>query len=181
MRLVILDRDGVINHESEAYIKSPDEWIPIPGSLDAIARLNWVGFTVVVATNQAGVGRGLFNLSALEKIHEKMAASLAKVGGHLDGIFLCAHRPEDNCGCSKPKPGLFKQIAKQFHANLHAVPVIGDSLRDIAAAQAVDARPILVRTGYGEETSRQLSNPRCVEVFADLATAVEHLLLEVQR
>jgi len=181
MRLVILDRDGVINYESDDYIKSPDEWIPIPGSLEAVARLNQGGFSVVVATNQAGVGRGLFNLAALAKIHAKMTASLAKVGGHLDGIFFCPHRPEENCRCRKPGPGLFQQIAERFHVSLSGVPVIGDSLRDIETAETVGARPILVRTGYGEETLRQLSAPRCAEVFADLAAAAEHLLREVER
>ncbi len=181
MRLVILDRDGVINHESEAYIKSPDEWIPIPGSLEAVARLNQGGFSVVVATNQAGVGRGLFDLEALKAIHRKMQAAVEASGGRLAGIFYCPHGPGDDCDCRKPKPGLLHQIEKRFNLSLKGVSAIGDSLRDIQAAEAVKARPILVRTGYGEETLRQLSAPRRVEVFADLATAVEHLLLEVQR
>ncbi len=176
MRLVVLDRDGVINHESEAYIKSPDEWIPIPGSLEAIARLNQGGFNVVVATNQAGVGRGLFDLAALTEIHAKMTASLAKVGGHLDGIFFCPHRPEENCGCRKPAPGLFQQIAERFHISLSGAPVIGDSLRDIEAAETVGARPILVRTGYGEEALRQLIDQSRAEVFANLAQVVDYLI-----
>lgn len=181
MRLVILDRDGVINHESEAYIKSPDEWIPIPGSLEAIARLNQGGFSVVVATNQAGIGRGLFDLEALEAIHRKMLTAVEATGGRLAGIFYCPHGPGDDCDCRKPKPGLLRQIEKRFNLSLKGIPTIGDSLRDIEAAEAVEARPILVRTGYGEETLRQLSAPRCAEVFADLAAAAEHLLREVER
>ncbi|HVC36948.1 MAG TPA: D-glycero-beta-D-manno-heptose 1,7-bisphosphate 7-phosphatase [Gammaproteobacteria bacterium] len=181
MRLVILDRDGVINFESDAYIKSPEEWIPIPGSLEAIARLNQAGFTVVVATNQAGVGRGLFDLEALEAIHRKMLAAIEATGGRLAGIFYCPHGPRDDCDCRKPKPGLLHQIEKQFNLSLKGIPAIGDSLRDIQAAEAVEARPVLVLTGFGEETLRQLSDPRCVEVFADLATATEHLIHEAAR
>lgn len=181
MQWVVLDRDGVINYESDAYIKCPAEWIPIPGSLDAIARLNRAGFTIVVATNQAGVGRGLFDLATLEAIHRKMLAAIEAAGGKLAGIFYCPHRPGDDCDCRKPKPGLLRQIEKRFNLSLKGIPTIGDSLRDIEAAEAVDARPILVLTGYGEETLRQLSAPRRVEVFADLATAVEHLLHEVKR
>ncbi len=176
MRLVVLDRDGVINHESDAYIKSPDEWIPISGSLEAVARLNQDGFSVVVATNQAGVGRGFFDLAALAKIHAKMTVSLAKVGGHLDGIFFCPHRPEENCGCRKPGPGLLRQIAESFHVSLSGVPVIGDSLRDIEAAETVGARPILVRTGYGEETLRQMTDQSRAEVFANLSRVVDYLI-----
>ncbi|MGH8306973.1 MAG: D-glycero-beta-D-manno-heptose 1,7-bisphosphate 7-phosphatase [Gammaproteobacteria bacterium] len=176
MRLVILDRDGVINYESDAYIKSPDEWLPIPGSLDAIARLNHGGYTVVVATNQAGVGRGLFDLAMLEAIHRKMTVAIEAAGGRLGGIFVCPHHPDDQCDCRKPKTGLFKQIAERFQISLHSVPVIGDSLKDIEAAEAVGARPILVRTGYGEKTWESLADKRRVEVFADLAAAAAHLL-----
>src|SRR5579859_2223636 len=118
MRLAILDRDGVINKESDAYIKSPEEWIPIPGSLDAIARLTKAGYTVVVASNQSGVGRGLFDLKTLDAIHARMQAEIAKAGGRLDGIFYCPHKPEDGCDCRKPKTGLFKQITERYHADL---------------------------------------------------------------
>jgi D-glycero-D-manno-heptose 1,7-bisphosphate phosphatase len=180
MRLVILDRDGVINHESDAYIKSPDEWIPIPGSLDAIARLHRAGLTVVVVTNQAGVGRGLFDLATLEAIHRKMRTAVEAAGGKLSGIFYCPHGPEDNCDCRKPKPGLLRRIANQFQVDLHDLPVIGDSLKDIEAAESVGARPILVRTGYGEETWQNLADKRRVNVYPDLAAAATQLLRETR-
>ncbi|MGH8397965.1 MAG: D-glycero-beta-D-manno-heptose 1,7-bisphosphate 7-phosphatase [Gammaproteobacteria bacterium] len=178
MRLVILDRDGVINYESDAYIKSPEEWLPIPGSLEAIVRLNRDGFAIVVATNQAGVGRGLFDLAMLEAIHCKMTAAIEAAGGRLDGVFVCPHHPDDQCDCRKPKTGLFEQIIERFQISLHGVPVIGDSLRDIEAAEAVGARPILVRTGYGEKTWQSLADKHRVDVFADLAAAASHLLKE---
>jgi len=179
VRLVIMDRDGVINQESAAYIKSPEEWIPIPGSLEAIARLNKAGFVVVVASNQSGVGRGLFSLKTLEAINARMESALNAVGGHLDGIFFCPHRPEDDCDCRKPKPGLLKQIAERFHIDLAGVPFIGDSPRDIAVARAVAARPMLVRTGDGERTLRQMPETVGVEVYADLAEAAAKLINEI--
>lgn len=177
---MILDRDGVINYDSDAYIKSPEEWRPIPGSLEAIARLTRAGFTVTVATNQAGVARGLFDLGTLEAIHRKMTAAIETAGGKLAGIFYCPHGPADGCDCRKPKPGLFKQIAEQFRVNLHGVPVIGDSLRDIQAAESVGARALLVRSGNGEQTLQVLDPGRRVEVFADLASAADQLVREAQ-
>ena len=176
MRLVILDRDGVVNRESDAYIKSPDEWIPLPGSLEAIADLNRAGFTVVVASNQAGIGRGLFDREALERIHDRMNQALAEKGAHLDGIFFCPHHPDDHCDCRKPKPGLLNQISAQFKVPLDNVPVIGDSLRDLEAARAVGARPILVRSGYGERTLQQLGQTMDTEIFPDLAAAAAALI-----
>lgn len=181
MRLVVLDRDGVINHDSDAYIKSPEEWIPIPGSLEAIARLHRAGFTVTVATNQAGVARGLFDLAALDAIHHKMQIAVEAAGGKLNGIFVCPHAPWDDCDCRKPKPGLLKQIAKQFQISLDGVPVIGDSLRDIEAAESVGARPLLVRSGYGEKTLERLGHQQRVEVFDDLAAAADQLIREAQK
>lgn len=180
MRLVILDRDGVINYDSDVYIKSPEEWIPIPGSLEAIARLHRAGMSVVVATNQAGVARGLFDLATLQAIHAKMSAAIKAAGGKLEGIFVCPHAPWDNCDCRKPKPGLLRQIATCFQVSLHGVPMIGDSLKDIQAAESVGARPILVRTGYGEKTCQGLDDERRAAVFADLAAATSHLLNELQ-
>lgn len=180
MRLVILDRDGVINYESDAYIKSPEEWRPIPGSLEAIARLNRAGFTVVVATNQAGVGRGLFSAATLAAIHQKMQAAVEQTGGRLAGIFVCPHAPWDNCSCRKPKPGLYQQIAEQLKVTLRHVPVIGDSLRDIEAAESVGARPILVRSGYGERSLLELQGAQRAEVFADLAAATDQLTREAR-
>jgi len=174
-RTVILDRDGVINFDDDAYIKSADEWIPIPGSLEAIARLTRSGYRVVVVTNQAGIGRGLFDQSTLDAIHDKMKRLAALLGGSIDEIYFCPHTPQDQCLCRKPKPGLYHAIAKQLGIDLHGIPSIGDSLRDIQAAAAAGARPILVRTGNGRDTEAQLQG-KDVPVYDDLAAAVNHLL-----
>jgi len=180
--LVILDRDGVINQDSDDFIKSVDEFVPIPGSLEAIARLNQAGFLVAIATNQSGVARGLFDLTTLELMHDKLRRLLAEVGGRIDGIFYCPHSPEAGCDCRKPLPGLFEQIAKEFAASLEGVPVIGDSLRDLQSAIAVGAKPILVRTGKGERTIASLAEPsvdarlKTAPVYQNLAAAVEALL-----
>ena len=180
--LVILDRDGVINQDSDDFIKSADEFVPISGSLEAIARLNKAGFRVAIATNQSGIARGLFDLATLESIHDKLQQQLAAVGGHIDGIFFCPHGPEDGCDCRKPLPGLLEQIAKEFATNLEGVPVIGDSLRDLQSAIDVGAKPILVRTGKGERTIAGLVEPsvdarlKNVPVYQNLAEAVEALL-----
>ncbi|HEY6896390.1 MAG TPA: D-glycero-beta-D-manno-heptose 1,7-bisphosphate 7-phosphatase, partial [Rhodocyclaceae bacterium] len=171
---VILDRDGVINYDSDQYIKSPDEWKPIPGSLEAIARLNQAGYRVVVSTNQSGVGRGLFEMNTLNAIHEKMVRSVAMVGGRIDAIFFCPHTNADNCNCRKPKPGMLLEIASRYNADLTDVPVIGDSLRDLQAAVAVDAAPVLVLTGKGQKTRLDPQLPAITPVFADLAAAVQH-------
>jgi D-glycero-D-manno-heptose 1,7-bisphosphate phosphatase len=177
-QLIILDRDGVINYDSDDYVKSLEEWVPIPGSLEAIARLTKAGYRVVVATNQSGVGRGLFDMEVLQAMHDKMARAVAAVGGEIAAIFFCPHTPEDHCDCRKPKTGLLQQIAARFQADLHGVPAIGDSLRDIQAAQAVGATPILVRTGKGERTLERGEGLVGVPVYADLAAAVEALLKE---
>ena len=174
--MVVLDRDGVINRESEDFIKTPDEWIPLSGSLDAIARLTSAGFPVIVATNQSGVGRGLFDLAALDAIHDKMRREVEAAGGDLAGIFFCPHTPEDGCDCRKPKPGLLRQIERRFDISLTGSPVIGDSARDLEAAVAVGAQPILVRTGNGRRTEKELDERSDVRVFDDLAAAVDALL-----
>ncbi len=176
MRLVILDRDGVINQESDAFIKTPEEWIPLPGSLAAIARLTQAGFTVVVASNQSGLARGLFDLKALEAIHARMQAEVAKFGGKIDGIFYCPHGPDDGCDCRKPKAGLFTQISEHYKIGLKDVPAIGDAGRDVAAAQSVGARAILVLTGRGREALLALPH---VEHYADLAAAADKLISEI--
>lgn len=178
MRLVILDRDGVINEDSDDYIRTPEEFIPIPGSLEAIARLKKAGFTVVVASNQSGIGRGYFDFNTLNAMHDKLKDLLAEVGGSVDGLFYCPHTPEDHCNCRKPAPGLYQQIARQFNVDLTGVPIIGDSLRDIEAAWAVGASPILVRTGKGLRTLESSKNLENVPVFDDLAEAVDALLNE---
>ena len=173
--LIILDRDGVINYDSDEYIKSPEEWVPIPGSLEAIARLNQAGYQVVVATNQSGLARGYFDIATLDRIHKKMHDALALHGGKVAALFYCPHGPDEGCDCRKPRPGLFEQIARQFTVNLKGVPAIGDSLRDVEAARAVGARPILVRTGKGSRVAQQ-DVPGDVPLYADLAAAVDALL-----
>jgi D-glycero-D-manno-heptose 1,7-bisphosphate phosphatase len=176
MKLVIVDRDGVINEDSDAYIKSAAEWVPIPGSLEAIARLNHAGYRVVVATNQSGVARGLFDMEALDAIHQRLHGELAKVGGQLEGIYFCPHGPDDGCRCRKPAPGLFEEIANRTNTPLEDVPAVGDSLRDLVAARAVGARPILVRTGKGRATEGQVPAEWGVAVYDDLGAAVTALL-----
>lgn len=176
MKLIVLDRDGVINEDSDAYIKSPDEFIPIPGSLEAIARLKQCGYKVVVASNQSGVARKFFSLDTLHAIHNKLDRLLAEHQVELDGIFICPHGPDDKCDCRKPRPGLLLQIERQFNTSLENVPVVGDSLRDIQAAQAVGAKPVLVRSGKGERTLQQGQGLEGVPVFADLHEFVSSLL-----
>ncbi|MEO5573987.1 MAG: D-glycero-beta-D-manno-heptose 1,7-bisphosphate 7-phosphatase [Gammaproteobacteria bacterium] len=178
MSLIILDRDGVINYDSDAFIKSPAEWHPIPGSLEAIARLNQAGSKVVVASNQSGIARGLFDLNMLNQIHKKMQDELAQVGGVIETILFCPHAPEDSCDCRKPRPGLLLKIAQQFNRHLTDVPAVGDSLRDIQAALAVGARPILVRTGKGLQALREGHISIDLLVCDDLAGVVDVLLGE---
>lgn len=175
MKLVILDRDGVINYDSAQFIKSPDEWKPIPGSLEAIARLHQSGYRVIVATNQSGVGRGLFEMGTLNAIHDKMMKAAAQVGGRIDAIFFCPHTSESNCECRKPKPGMLREIAARYNTDLAGVPAIGDSLRDLQAAAAVGAQPVLVLTGKGVKTRDDPNLPPGTEMFPDLAAAVAHI------
>jgi D-glycero-D-manno-heptose 1,7-bisphosphate phosphatase len=172
MKLAILDRDGVINQDSVDFIKSPEEWRPIPGSLEAIARLNHAGFQVVLATNQSGIGRGLFEVSTLNAIHDRMHRALGQIGGRVDAIFFCPHSQDANCECRKPKAGLLQEIARRFNVDLKGVPVIGDSLRDLQAADAVGALPILVLTGKGARTQKDGDLPPGTQIYSDLAAAV---------
>jgi D-glycero-D-manno-heptose 1,7-bisphosphate phosphatase len=176
MKLVILDRDGVINEDSDAYIKSHHEWQPIPKSLEAIARLNQNGFRVVVATNQSGLGRGLFDMTALNAMHSKMHRALATVGGKVDAVFVCPHTPEDGCDCRKPMPGLIEQIARRYDVDLSHTPMVGDSHRDLAAGAAAGCPVILVRTGKGSVTATRDDLPPGTLIFDDLAGAVDHLV-----
>jgi len=178
LKLIVLDRDGVINFDSEQFIKSPDEWRPIPGSLEAIARLNQAGYRVVVATNQSGVGRGLFGMTTLTDIHDKMFRALNQVGGRIDAVFYCPHAADSNCDCRKPKPGMLQQIGLRFGVDMDQVPSIGDGLRDLQAAAAIGARPILVLTGKGEKTHAGGNLPAGTAVYPDLAFAVTALLAE---
>jgi D-glycero-D-manno-heptose 1,7-bisphosphate phosphatase len=176
MKLVILDRDGVINIDSDQFIKTPEEWKPIPGSLDAIARLNHAGYRVVVASNQSGIGRGLFDMAALNAINEKMYKALAQVGGRIDALFYCPHPAEANCTCRKPRPGMFEDIARRFNVSLTGVPSIGDSLRDLQAAVAAGGMPILVLTGKGAKTQAAGGLPEHTRVYQDLAEAVRAII-----
>ncbi len=176
MKLIILDRDGVINYDSASYIKSPEEWKPIPGSLEAIALLNQAGYQVVIATNQSGVGRGLFEMATLNAIHDKMHRALGQIGGRVDAIFFCPHANDAGCSCRKPKPGLLEEIARRFKVSLKDVPSIGDSLRDLEASVAVGAQPILVLTGKGKKTRDEGNLPAGTQVFGDLAEAVKAIL-----
>lgn len=148
-RYVILDRDGTINVDSDAFVKSPEEWWPLPGSLEAIALLSRCGFKIVVISNQSGIARGLFDLSTLEAIHAKMKQMAVEAGGHIEAIYFCPHGPEDVCGCRKPKDGLFRRFAEDYQAELSQIYAVGDSLRDAQAAEAAGAKPILVKTGKG--------------------------------
>jgi len=179
MKLIILDRDGVINFDSDQFIKSPDEWKPIPGSLEAIARLTREGWRVVVATNQSGLARGLFEMATLNAIHAKMHKAVAQAGGRIEAVFYCPHAADMNCDCRKPKSGLFNEIAARYGHDLKGVPAIGDSLRDLEAAVSVGARPVLVKTGKGAKTLAAGGLPENTPVFANLSEAVDHLLAAV--
>lgn len=176
--LAILDRDGVINADSDAFIKSVDEWQPLPGSIEAIARLKHAGWQVAVATNQSGIGRGLFDEATLHAMHAKLAALLAEQGAALDLIVWCPHAPGQVCDCRKPLPGLFHQVAQRLGRSLDGAVAIGDSLRDLQAAVAVGVRPVLVRSGKGERTLAKGGVPEGTAVYADLAQAVQALLGE---
>ena len=175
-KIIVLDRDGVINYDSEQFIKSPDEWRPIPGSLEAISRLNHAGFRVVVATNQSGLGRGLFDMATLIAIHEKMHKALSQVGGRIDALFYCPHTADSACDCRKPKPGMLTEIGQRFGIDLTGVPCVGDSVRDLQCAAAVEAQPILVLSGKGEKTLREGNFPQNTVIFPDLAFVATALL-----
>ena len=179
MRLVLLDRDGVINEDSDNYIRSADEWIPIPGSIDAIARLSQAGFTVGVCTNQSGLGRGYFSEAELTAMHRKMCALVGTAGGIVNGIFFCPHLPDANCDCRKPRPGLIDQAAAAFNTSAKNAPFVGDSIKDLQAAVARDCQPILVKTGKGENSAAQLSQHASLShtrVFDKLSDFVDDLL-----
>lgn len=175
MKLVVLDRDGTINHDSDQYIKSPAEWRPLKGSLEAIARLTQADWNVVVATNQSGLARGLFDFATLNAIHRTLHAAVLQAGGRINAIFFCPHAADSDCECRKPKPGMIKEIGRRMNVDLAAVPVVGDSLRDLQAAAAAGARPMLVLTGKGRKTREAGGLPEGTRVFADLAAVAAHL------
>lgn len=176
MNLIILDRDGVINYDSDQFIKNPEEWKPIPGSLEAIARLCQSDYRVVVATNQSGLGRGLFDMHTLNAIHDKMHKAVALAGGRIDAIFYCPHTANMDCYCRKPKAGMLEDIAARYNVNLHGVPTVGDSLRDLESAVRVGAQPILVLTGKGAKTKAAGGLPEGTLIYPDLAAAVATLV-----
>ena len=181
LKLIILDRDGTINEDRDDYVKSPDEWVPIPGALEAIARLNHAGWHTVIATNQSGLARGLFDTGALNAVHIKMNQALVKVGGRIDAVFFCPHGPSEGCRCRKPLPGLFEMIAQRYGVELADVPLVGDSQRDLEAGVAVGCQPHLVRTGKGarlddEQLDAILERVPGTHVHADLAAFAEHLI-----
>ena len=178
MKLVILDRDGVINFDSDQFIKSAQEWNPIPGSLEAIASLTQAGFRVVVASNQSGIGRGLFDMATLNAIHAKMHKLTAQAGGRIDAVFFCPHTAETLCQCRKPNPGLLREIAQRLHVDLRGIPAIGDALRDVQAALKVGAKPILVKTGKGRRTLESGDLPADVQVYEDLREAANIIISE---
>jgi D-glycero-D-manno-heptose 1,7-bisphosphate phosphatase len=175
MKLVILDRDGTINRDSDQFVKSPGEWLPLKGSLEAIARLTQSGYRVVVATNQSGIGRCLFDTAALNAIHDTMQRAVHRAGGRIDAIFFCPHAGETDCACRKPKPGMLLEIGKRLNTPLAGVPMVGDALRDLQAAAAAGARPVLVLTGKGRATRDAGGLPAGTEVHADLAAFAAHL------
>ena len=175
MKLVILDRDGTINHDSDQHIRSPEEWKPIKGSVEAIARLTQGDWRVVVATNQSGLGRGFFDMEALNAIHETMHRAVNQAGGRIDAIFFCPHAADSNCACRKPRPGMLHEIARRMNVSLSGVPMVGDGLRDLQAAAAVGARPYLVLSGKGRKTKQSGGLPEGTKVFADLAAVAAQL------
>lgn len=167
-QLVILDRDGVINEDSDNYIRSVSEWRPIPNAMAAIARLCAKGKTVVVATNQAGVAKGVFSQAELDAIHERLTDEARRFGGRIDRIYACVHHPDDACACRKPKPGMLLQACADFGVTPSGVPFVGDSLRDLAAAEAAGCQPVLVMTGNGRRTWLEPSRPSGTRVYTDL-------------
>ena len=178
-KLIVLDRDGVINEDSDDYIKSPEEFVPIPGSLEAISKLNKAGYTVVVATNQSGLARGYFDQNTLDKMHHKLFTLLKAAGGKISRIYVCPHGPDDHCDCRKPEPGLLVQILADYDVKAEDVIAIGDSLRDLQAAMSVNMIPMLVRTGKGSKTESSLRNDgkfSDVRIFDNLGQAVDAVI-----
>jgi D-glycero-D-manno-heptose 1,7-bisphosphate phosphatase len=175
MKLVILDRDGTINHDSEHHVKSVDEWRPIKGSLEAIARLSQAGYRIVVATNQSGIARGLLSSRTLFEIHDALQRALSQLGGRVDAFFFCPHAADSSCECRKPRPGMPLEVARRFNVALKDVYMVGDARRDLEAAAAAGARPVLVLTGKGRKTQADGELPPRTQVFPDLAAFAEQL------
>lgn len=184
MKLVILDRDGVINQDSDQFIKSPDEWLALDGSLEAIALLNQYGFRIVVATNQSGIARGLFDMEALNSMHDKMHHETIQAGGRIDAVFYCPHAADDNCDCRKPKTGMLTEIAARFSVRFDQTPAVGDALRDLQAFAKAGCQPILVKTGKGQKTLADAEQdasktlPKNTWVCEDLADAAQQIIAQ---
>ncbi len=177
MKIIILDRDGVINQDSDNFIKTVDEFIPLPGSIEAIAKLKRAGYKVYIATNQSGIQRGFYTIETLHAMHEKLTRLLKEYDVEIDGIEFCPHNADDHCDCRKPKAGMYLSIAKQTGLpDCSDIIVVGDSLRDLQAAQTVKAKPYLVRTGKGERTIKKGEGLKGISVYNDLADFVNHLL-----
>ena len=175
MKLVILDRDGTINHDSEHHVRSPEEWRPIKGSIEAIARLTQAGYRIVVATNQSGIARGYFDTRTLLEIHEALQRAAAQAGGRVDAFFFCPHAADSACACRKPQPGMLLEAARRFNVSLEDTYMVGDARRDVEAAAAAGARPVLVLTGKGKKTQQEGELPAGTQVFPDLAAFAQHL------
>ncbi|MBI6568096.1 D-glycero-beta-D-manno-heptose 1,7-bisphosphate 7-phosphatase [Pseudomonas synxantha] len=175
LKLLILDRDGVINYDSDAYIKSVDEWIPLPGSIEAIAQLSKAGWTVAIATNQSGIARGYYDIPTLEAMHARLRTLVAEQGGEVGLVVYCPHGPDEGCDCRKPKPGMLKIIAEHYKVPLAGIWFVGDSLGDLEAAKAVDSQPVLVKTGKGEKTQAK-NLPVGTLIFDDLAAVAAELI-----
>ncbi|UJP05759.1 MAG: D-glycero-beta-D-manno-heptose 1,7-bisphosphate 7-phosphatase [Nitrosomonas sp.] len=176
MKLIILDQAGVINQSSDTFVKTPDEWIAIPGSLEATARLTHAGYRVIIATNQSGIGRGLLDMATYNAINDKMYKAVSHAGGRIDAIFFCPHTQTDNCACRKPATGLFGEIMQRYGVNLSSVPAVGDSLKDLHTAAAVGAIPMLVLTGNGPITQQSGELPENTRIFADLSAVADALV-----
>jgi D-glycero-D-manno-heptose 1,7-bisphosphate phosphatase len=180
-KLIILGRDGILNKYREDHVKAPTEWVPIPGALDAVARLNHAGWHVVVATNQAGIGRGMIDMASVNAIHAHMNQMLLAQGGRLDAVFFCPHTPEDGCNCRKPLPGMMRDIGQRYGVDLHTVPMVADTLRDLQAAEAAGCEPHLVKSGRAlnlppEQVQQMLDKVPGARVHADLSAFAAHLL-----
>ncbi|WLH82057.1 D-glycero-beta-D-manno-heptose 1,7-bisphosphate 7-phosphatase [Pseudomonas sp. FP2335] len=175
LKLLILDRDGVINYDSDAYIKSVAEWVPLPGSIEAIAQLSKAGWTVAIATNQSGIARGYYDIATLDAMHARLRTLVAEQGGEVGLVVYCPHGPDEGCDCRKPKPGMLKIIAEHYKVPLAGIWFVGDSLGDLEAAKAVDSQPVLVKTGKGEKTQAK-NLPVGTLIFDDLAAVAAELI-----
>jgi D-glycero-D-manno-heptose 1,7-bisphosphate phosphatase len=180
VKLLVLDRDGVINEERPDFVKSADEWVPYPSSIAAIGKLTYAGYRIVIASNQSGLGRGKFGIDALNTMHSKMNRLVAQAGGYIDAVFFCPHTPDIQCECRKPKPGMLIDIAERYHLEPKHIQMVGDSLRDLQAVATIGGQPILVLTGNGEKTRQNPELPENTLIFDDLAAVADYLIAQDQ-